>query len=371
MKRIAAYLIEGIFAVAAALILALIFIQDFRFFVMPESFVVKLYIYSFLGLIIAIVLIIAAGRIRDASAVQEKGIYGYIRIFLGFLWIIDGVLQIQPEMSFGFVSFVINPAVSQSPSLIGQLLRPAIELWLSHPVFLDALSGVVQIFIGMGILIYRQGKRLRIFLWISLLWSLYLWILGETFGGIFVKGASYLTGFPGSAFIYAIISILMISYSDTGALKRDIAAFMAGLFAISTALQAIPQYGFWRAESLFNIPSTLVINQQPLILSEWLHAISLSFYYHHIVWNLVFVVVMAITAVLWVVRPKISALLTIAFSLFVWFVGQDFGVLGGYGTDPNTALPVILLAFVFLLHERIYVRNDILQFDSGRADQHI
>ena len=371
MKRIAAYLIGGIFAVIAALFLAIILAQDFRFFVMPESFVVKLYIYSSLGLIISIALIIAAGRIREASAAPEKGTYRYIRIFLGFLWVIDGVLQLQPEMSFGFVSFVINPAVSQSPSFIGQVLRPAIELWLSHPVFLDAISGVAQIFIGMGILIYRQGKRLRIFLWISLLWSLYLWILGEAFGGIFIKGASYLTGFPGSALIYAVISILLISYSDTGALKRDIAAFMAGLFTISTVLQAIPQYGFWKAENLFNIPSSLVINQQPLILSEWLRAISLSFYYHDMVWNLAFVVAMAATAILWIIRPKISALLTIIFSLFVWFVGQDFGVLGGYGTDPNTALPVILLTIVFLLHERLDVPLNILQLDFSRADQQI
>ncbi|MCL5732215.1 MAG: hypothetical protein M1285_02335 [Candidatus Thermoplasmatota archaeon] len=371
MRRAATYLIEGIFAVLAALILAVIFIQDFRFFVMPESFVVKLYIYSSLGLVIAIAFTIAAGRIKEASMAQEKGVFHYIRIFLGFLWVIDGILQIQPEMSFGFVSFVINPAVSQSPALIGQTLRPAIELWLSHPVFLDALSGVAQIFIGMGVLAYRSGRRLRIFLWISLLWSLYLWILGEAFGGIFVKGASYLTGFPGSALIYAVISIFLISYPDTGTLKRDIAVFMAGLFTISTVLQAIPQYGFWKAENLFNIPSSLVINQQPMILSEWLRAISLSFYYNHLVWNLAFVVTMAAISILWILRPRISALLTIMFSMFVWFVGQDFGVLGGYGTDPNTALPVILLAFAFLLHERIYVRSDILQFDSSRVDQQI
>lgn len=357
MKRTAIFFIEGICAVFAALILAVIFVQDFRFFVMPESFVVKLYIYSSLGMIIAIALAVAAGRIKEESAAPEKGVFHYIRIFLGFLWVIDGILQIQPEMSFGFVSFVIVPAVSQSPAFIGQMLKPAIELWFSHPVFMDALSGVAQIFIGMGIIIYRPGKRLRIFLWISLLWSVYLWILGEAFGGVFVKGASYLTGFPGSALIYAVISSRLITYSDTGALKRNIAAFMAGLFTISTIIQVIPQYGFWKAENLFNVPSSLVANQQPLILSEWLHAISLSFFYRHLVWNSAFVAIMAALAVLWVLKPRISALLTILFSLFAWFVGQDFGVLGGYGTDPNTALPVILLVAVFLMHERVYVES--------------
>ncbi|MEM0157112.1 MAG: hypothetical protein QXN26_03480 [Thermoplasmataceae archaeon] len=371
MKERAIYLIEGTFAVLAATVLALIFIQDFRFFVMPESLVVKLYIYSTLGMIIAIALTIAAARIKEVSMAQEKGTFHYIRIFLGFLWIIDGVLQLQPEMSFGFLSFVISPAVSQSPVLIGQMLAPAIALWASHPVFMDALSGIAQIFIGMGILAYRPGRRLTIFLWISILWSLYLWILGEAFGGIFIKGASYLTGFPGSAFIYAVISILLLSYSDTGSLKRRIATFMSGLFSISAFLQAIPQDGFWKVGNLFDIPSSLVINQQPLILSEWLRAISLSFYYNHVEWNLAIVAAMAVIAVLWILRPRISAIATIIFSLFVWFVGQDFGVLGGYGTDPNTALPVVLLAAVFLMHERIHISYDDMSTDPGSVNRPI
>ncbi len=371
MKGSAIYLIEGTFAVLATIILALIFIHDFQFFVLPESLVAKLYIYSILGLVIAIALTIAAGRIKEKSISQENGTFRYIRISLGFLWIIDGVLQLQPEMSFGFLSFVINPAVSQSPVFIGHILKPAIALWVSHPVFMDALSGIAQIFIGMGILAYGPSKRLSIFLWISILWSLYLWILGEAFGGIFIRGSSYLTGFPGSAFIYAIISILLLSYSDTGSLRRRLSAFMAGLFSISAFIQAIPQAGFWKAGGLFSIPSSLVTNQQPLILSKWLSAIALSFYYSHFAWNLAIVAAMAAISVLWILRPRISAIATIIFSLFVWFAGQDFGVLGGYGTDPNTALPVVLLVVVFLMHERIHISYNGVHTDLDPVDRQI
>jgi len=349
LKEVMAWVLA---ALSASIILALVFIEDFRFFAIPPGYALKLYVYAALGMIAAAAVIIGLSRYEGDTRLVGNSAFKFLACSFGFLWIIDGIMQLQPEMSFGFVSFVASPAIQASPVFVIRLLSPAETLWSHFPILLDALSGVLQLLIGIGMIIFWSRSSLKIFLLLSFAWAIFLWIFGEAFGGIFTADSSYLTGFPGSALVYAAVSILLLMYKDTGKMRLQIALFMAAIMAISALIQALPSHGFWNAENLFAIPSSVMINQQPFILSLLLHSLSLSFYYYYIEWNVFLVGSMAASSVLWVLRPRIGAIYTAVFSLFVWFAGQDFGVLGGYGTDPNTALPIVILAIAYLIGEK-------------------
>ena len=344
------WLVSAIFTSA---VLSLVFIEDFKFFAIPLVYALRLYVYTALGIVIASAVMTALSRYKGDWKLNGNSVFRFLVCSFGFLWIIDGIMQLQPEMSFGFVSFVAGPAINAAPSFVVKLLSPVEAIWDHFPILLDALSGVAQLFIGFGLIVFSSRNRVRIFLALSSAWALFLWVFGEAFGGIFTLGSSYLTGFPGSALIYVAVSLFLLLFSDTGKLKEHIAIFMAAIMAISAVIQVIPAYGFWNAQNLFAIPSSVMINQQPYIFSLWLHSLSLSFFYFHTEWNIFFAGSLALSAALWIFRPRIGAIFTILFSLFVWFVGQDFGVLGGYGTDPNTALPVIIIAIAYIMKERI------------------
>lgn len=340
-----------------ALVLTLVFLEDFRFFTLPVSYVIKLYLYSFLGMIISGAVLIGMHHFGPRPWTNEPPVYRYLRFVFGFLWIIDGLMQLQPEMSFGFLSFVVYPVISSSPKVVQNILLPFALFWGHYPILLDALSGILQIFIGAGMLLFSKGRRIKFFFVLSLIWAFFLWVFGEAFGGIFSTGSSYLNGFPGSALIYALISMVMIFYRDTGKLESEIAIILSSIFLASALIQALPAYGFWSGKNLYAIPSSVMINQQPLVLSYVLHGFSVSFYYEAFYWNLAFVLLMISLGILWAARRRIASVLTITFSAFVWFVGMDFGFLGGYGTDPNTALPIMLISIIFLMKETYHPKD--------------
>jgi len=61
--------------------------------------------------------------------------------------------------------------------------------------------------------------------------------------------------------------------------------------------------------------------------------------------NLAIVAVLAATGagLMWPRFREMAVIATLAFWLLDWFLIQDFGLFGGLGTDPNSALPICLL----------------------------
>ncbi|QRF76033.1 hypothetical protein Thermo_01544 [Thermoplasmatales archaeon] len=341
-------------AVIIALILAIvsIMISDTSSYTTPIPDEFRLFAYTIAWLAIVLIpILLIAHRERGIYKV-EPGFRHMLKIGIGALWILDGVLQLQPEMSYGFLSSVIIPAVSGLPAYVQPFFLGVVSQWGAHPIFFDAGSAVIQISIGAGILLSRKKTSLNIYLIVSIAWGTAVWALGEGLGGIVSAGASYLSGFPGSALVYvAIAASLLLNITEKNA-KKILSAFLSAVFLFSALEQAFPPNAYWSGNALSSLAAESASNIQPLIFQRAISAVSGVLLTYPQIWNALIVSIFLVISAMWIFSTKIAAWLTMAVSFFIWFIFQDFGILGGFGTDPNTALPVILISASFILSLR-------------------
>ena len=79
-------------------------------------------------------------------------------------------------------------------------------------------------------------------------WGLIVWVFGESFGGIFAPGLSWLTGAPGAVLIYVVAGALIALPEGAWRGPRPGRLLLAGLgvfFVAMAVLQAWPGRGFW------------------------------------------------------------------------------------------------------------------------------
>src|SRR5580658_9926501 len=79
-----------------------------------------------------------------------------LQIALGLLWLLDGVLQLQPYMfTLGFAHNVIAPAAVGQPLVVGGAVRWSAALIAPPPAVYAALFASVQLALGIGLLVPR------------------------------------------------------------------------------------------------------------------------------------------------------------------------------------------------------------------------
>ncbi|HET6793138.1 MAG TPA: hypothetical protein VFH45_01775 [Acidimicrobiales bacterium] len=126
---------------------------------------------------------------------------------LGCLWLLDGLLQLQPHMfTRGFFADTIGMANMGLPHPVEVLDVHLTTLLGSHPAPFNALFACLQLALGAGIL-WRRTTRIA--LAASIPWALAVWVVGEGFGGLFMPGTSMLNGAPGPALLYALAAVLL------------------------------------------------------------------------------------------------------------------------------------------------------------------
>ena len=336
-------------AIITTLALSEIFIADFMTYEIPWLIVGRLYLYAGTGIIsVSIAIFILHGKEKKALSSTTQ-LQRRIILLLGSLWILDGILQLQPEMAFGFTAFVLTPVAMSSPEWLHPALNSAIATWAVHQVFFDAVSACLQIFIGLGMIVLRSRRNIVIFGGVSFTWAIMVWIFGEGLGEIFSPGFSFITGFPGSALVYAIMSLFIMQDVEEAVTVKRISGFMAVLFTLSALIQALSWNGFWSSGGISRITYSLAYNAQPRLLAYLMFHAADVLAAGIIIWNIIFTLVMVLIAISWLKSVKIASAMTAILASAFWFFGQDFGIFGGYGTDPNTALPIILLALMVFL----------------------
>jgi cytochrome oxidase Cu insertion factor (SCO1/SenC/PrrC family) len=283
-----------------------------------------------------------------------------LRIGFGVLWLLDGILQAQPQMPGGLPSQIIEPTAQSSPGWVQRIVDAGGTVWSNHPIQLAAASVWVQVGIGLWLLVAVRGRWSRAAGVASVAWGLVVWILGESFGGIFAPGLSWLTGAPGAALLYcgagALVALPAAAWGSRHLGRLLLAG--AGLFFLGMAvLQAWPGRGFWRG-TIHGQPGTLAgaISQQaqmsqPRALDRVVSAFGSLDAAHGFAVNLAMVIALAIvgTGLLAGVLAgdrrvtRATVIAAGALCLPVWVLVQDLGFLGGLGTDPNSMIPTMLL----------------------------
>lgn len=287
---------------------------------------------------------------------------------LGILWLIDGVLQAQPAMpNNGFAQDVLAPALMGQPSWYIRILGWNIQFWNDHPVGADVAATLLQVWIGLLLLVGMDRFWGRLALWLSIGWGFGIWIFGEGMGGILAGSVTWLSGAPGSVLFYVAGAVLLLLPEDgwTSGRVRKLARRGFGVFWLAAAAaQAWPSAGYWQGAGLFRIFFAAAGMPQPSFLSSPIYAMAKAAQLHPMFWNSVFVAVMLVLGVSYLF-DRVSAWvleLTVVWLFFSWWMGQDFGVMGGVGTDPNSS-PV--LALLLLAAWRLRWKRNPLPTDSS------
>jgi cytochrome oxidase Cu insertion factor (SCO1/SenC/PrrC family) len=215
----------------------------------------------------------------------------------------------------------------------------------------------IQIGIGIWLLAAPRGLLSRLAGLVSVGWGLVVWVFGESFGGIFAPGLTWLFGAPGAVLIYVVAGALIALPERTWHspwIGRGILAG-TGTFLLGMAvLQAWPGRGFWQGTAhhqpgtLASMTGGMAQTSQPGFLSGWVSAFTSFDEAHGFAVNLFTVVVLAVIGAAFVtgqrrlVRPAVIVFTVVC--LADWVLIEDFGFFGGLGTDPNSMLPFTLLA---------------------------
>ncbi|HTU75130.1 MAG TPA: SCO family protein [Trebonia sp.] len=296
----------------------------------------------------------SAGIARPASGYAEPAGRQVLRIGFGLLWLLDGLLQAQPDMAVGLPSQVIEPTAASSPPWVQHLVNWAGTTWSYHPIQAGAATVWIQAGIGIWLLAAPRGTLSRLGGLASVGWGLVVWVFGESFGGIFAPGLTWLMGAPGAAAVYCVAGALLAlpeRYWRTPRLGRVLLAGYGLFLAGMAVLQAWPGRGFWqgRPGTLTGMIAAMSQTSQPRFIASLVSGFESVASHAGFAVNLVAVIMLAATGLAFlsgrhaIVRPALIAF--IALCLADWVLIEDFGFFGGLGTDPNSMIPMALLAW--------------------------
>ncbi len=183
-------------------------------------------------------------------------------------------------------------------------------------------------------------------------------MFGESFGGIFAPGLTWLFGAPGAAIFYCAAGALLALPErawQAPQLGRKILAVMGLFFVGMAVLQAWPGRGFWQGTqhgapgTLTGMVQSMAGTSQPAVSAHWVSGFGNFTAAHGFAVNLVVVIALgAIGAGLLsgqprLLQPTIAAATVLC--LADWVLIEDFGFFGGLGTDPNSMIPILLVVY--------------------------
>lgn len=275
----------------------------------------------------------------------------HLQIALGVLWLLDGVLQLQPFMfGTGFAHDILAPAAAGQPGWVAGPVTFAAGQVAAHPALYNTGFALGQLALGAGLLL-RRTRRAAILA--SIAWALGVWWFGEGLGGLASGHASLITGAPGAVVLYALLAAAAWPGRARGDADRPPSRVLAGAWTVvwvgGALLQLLP--GQNRASDTAH-QLTGLADGAP----GWLA--SLNRIAAHVTLAAGGVGVLTLAAAMAVIglgvlsRPRMRATVIVAggvLAALFWLIGQNLGALyTGQATDPNTGPLLLLLAVAVL-----------------------
>jgi hypothetical protein len=277
-------------------------------------------------------------------------------LVLATVWLLDGVLQIQPLMFTpgpNGLSGMLSRAAAGNPAWIARTITWNASLVDHHPVLTNTSFALIQFLIGFGIVWTRTRKAA---LALSIAWSLAVWWFGEGLGGIFSGQATPFGGGPGGVLFYAVLAVLL--WPSQGSDEPFVAARTVGVrtakiiwVVVWVILSVLAVVGAGRSPRALHDLVGQLYNGEPGWLAHIDRFSQALFLNDGTALAILLGVVCLVVAVGVFLPPHITrATLFLAIVTFglIWLVVQDVGgILAGGATDPNAAPLVILLALLY------------------------
>ncbi len=288
-----------------------------------------------------------------AQISEEAADRRWLRVGLGVLWIVDALLQLQPGMfTMDMTSDIMQPSATGEPAWLQHSIDFSIRVITPHLVFVNLVIVIVQAGIGLALLL--GSPRQRVWgAWASIIWGALVWYFGEGLGQLLTGSATFLAGAPGSVLLYGLAGAILLSPGPALPWLRLGRYTVSWALALASAVLVLG--GFLQLNPLFFTTLGLAapVGQGAMMAQpRWIQS-SLGWALIGIqaapVWiNLGLVLALVALAILVLVRGR-SLWVMVALGSFltlVWWFGQDVGGLfTGMATDPNTAVPLMLLAW--------------------------
>jgi hypothetical protein len=298
-------------------------------------------------------------RARAASVGAAQGRSRPLIWALGMVWLLDAALQFQPYMFTGaFPHEVIASTAAGNPGWVHDPVIWTSSLMAHHIVVLNAAFAVTQLLIAIGLF---WPRTLKVALAGSIVWSLLVWWLGEGLGGILAGPVSPVAGLPGAVLLYAVAAVLVWPRS-----ARNASEPVTGSVATRSPLRTSGAVAVWiLLWGGFAVEALQSANRAPSALHDLAAGMTdgePAWIAHINTWaagllagrglgvSILLAACFAFIAVSALVRQvrRAGVVLAVVVSLAIWVIFQDFGGIGtGHGTDPNSGLPLALLALCY------------------------
>ncbi len=274
-----------------------------------------------------------------------------LRQLLGVLWLIDGLLQLQPQMfTMNMVNGVMVPMVDSQPAPIAASLQWIITVTTHNLILVNLLIAVVQIAIGLLLI---SGLWVRGTIVASIVWALVVWYGGEGMSMLLTGQAGILSGAPGAVLLYPLLGLLVYPRKEDpeqGLLPRSIFRYiLAGFWFFSALLQLQP---YWWQQGQISQTIGGMVGQGGLngfLIDPLLQRVSDMTAHSEIPLNIALIVVcLALGCALVFVKEKQIRpvlLASIVVSVVIWWLAQGFGMIfTGMATDFNSGLLLVVMA---------------------------
>lgn len=297
-----------------------------------------------------------------------------LRRALGALWVVDGLLQLQPYMfGRGFADDILAPTAGEQPGWVAAPINLSVSLLRAQPILANATFAAIQLLIGIALLL-PNPRLARPALVASITWALGVWWLGEGLGGLAGGHTSLVAGFPGAAALYALLSAAALPPRRSGPGSkvvsadrppRWVATGWALVWVAGALFQLLP--GQRRGTDLAAEIATTTTTP------TWLNG-TRSVVGGEIAGNRLavpFAVVLFIGVGLGVYGPArlrcIAAAVGSVIATLSWALAQGFGSLtSGEATDPNTGVLLLLFAATLVAIPRSPVVAGLHRPSSGQ-----
>ena len=275
-----------------------------------------------------------------------------VRIALGALWILDGLLQLQRSMfTARFAHQVLAPAGDGQPWFVSEPVSLTSRLIAEHPVPWDVGFAAIQLGLGIGFLVPRLVRPAII---ASVGWAFGVWWLGEGLGGMAGGHADVLTGAPGAVLLYAVLAVAVWPLPGTDGRDREplpgaLTLAWAGFWVLGAVLRLLPGQATSAAiageisSSSAGAPGWLQRIDHAAAAAVAPVGVSVV-----VAWVLACLAI-GLGGLLAGVPRQAAATLGVIVASGFWVVGQAFGQpWTGAATDPNTSPLVVLMAVALL-----------------------
>ncbi len=302
-----------------------------------------------------------------------------LRQILGVIWLIDGLLQLQPQMfTMNMIDGVMAPIVQGQPGLIGTNLQWIVGIVTHNLVLINWLVAVVQVAIGVLLI---TGIWVRTTMVVSIVWSLIVWYGGEGMSLLLTGTSSILSGAPGAVLLYPLIGLAVYPRAGEdnrrgeGLLSRLQLRWVLGGFWIFAALLQLQPF-WWQPQQISGAIGGMVGGGglNTYLFDPILQALANVTTNAEIPLNIVLIVVFLALGIGLIVakdRQVVPLLLaSLIISVLVWYFTQAFGMIfTGMATDFNSGLLLAVIALGCWPRERASAGEKNARFSADLRRQ--